>query len=428
MPTRRVGLAVILVVALGATVGLTRATGSPGVVVHEWGTFTTVAGVDGRAIDWLALGGPTDLPCFVKHVRAATLAPSTARPADPTRRTVTFGPVHKGEVVVSSAKPLTYEQARSELWGKVRMETPVIYFYATREHNARVTVHFPRGVITEFYPSPENAIAPFTTMTLRNPAHVHTLNWNVTIAPSIPEVYPDGGESSHYYAARATDATPLRVGGEQEKFIFYRGVADFEAPIKALVTAGDSVLVVNALGYDSIPAVILFENRNGRMGYRAAGSVARFVTLAQPTLDGDVATIRAALHNLLVSAGLYPKEATAMLDTWRDSWFEEGSRVFYLLPPRSVDAVLPLQVVPAPSTVARVFVGRMELIDRRTLSTVSAALQSDDAATLGRYARFLGPITDRIIANGADLTTANRVSAVANAAYRQYSKDTRICE
>ena len=131
---------------------------------------------------------------------------------------------------------------------------------------------------------------------------------------------------------------------------------------------------------------------------------------------------------MLIAQGLYEREANAMLDTWRDSWFEEGSRVFYLLPPRSVDAVLPLQVVPAPSTVARVFVGRMELIDRRTLSTVSAALQSDDAATLGRYARFLGPITDRIIANGADLTTANRVSAVANAAYRQYSKDTRICE
>src|SRR5690349_2430750 len=37
--------------------------------VHEWGTFTTVAGRDGRAIDWLPLGGPADLPCFVEHFK-----------------------------------------------------------------------------------------------------------------------------------------------------------------------------------------------------------------------------------------------------------------------------------------------------------------------------------------------------------------------
>ena len=36
-----------------------------GLTVHEWGTFTTVAGKGGRAIDWLPLSGPVDLPCFV---------------------------------------------------------------------------------------------------------------------------------------------------------------------------------------------------------------------------------------------------------------------------------------------------------------------------------------------------------------------------
>ena len=33
--------------------------------VHEWGTFTSVAGEDGSAIDWDALGGKNDLPGFV---------------------------------------------------------------------------------------------------------------------------------------------------------------------------------------------------------------------------------------------------------------------------------------------------------------------------------------------------------------------------
>src|SRR2546422_836416 len=34
-------------------------------IVHEWGTFTSVAGQDGQAVNWEALGGPQDLPCFV---------------------------------------------------------------------------------------------------------------------------------------------------------------------------------------------------------------------------------------------------------------------------------------------------------------------------------------------------------------------------
>ena len=30
-----------------------------------------------------------------------------------------------------------------------------------------------------------------------------------------------------------------------------------------------------------------------------------------------------------------------MVETWRDSWFEEGARLIYIMPSRSVDAVLP---------------------------------------------------------------------------------------
>ena len=41
-----------------------------------------------------------------------------------------------------------------------------------------------------------------------------------------------------------------------------------------------------------------------------------------------------------------------MVETWRDSWFEEA-RVFYLAPPASVDGILPLSVSPAPAAVSR---------------------------------------------------------------------------
>src|SRR2546426_7592542 len=88
--------------------------------VHEWGTFTSVAGEDGSAIDWDTLGCKNDLPGFVND----------------------FG----------------YRGFKWRLQGTVRMETPVIYFYSSRELDARVKVAFPQGVVTEWYPRAESEI------------------------------------------------------------------------------------------------------------------------------------------------------------------------------------------------------------------------------------------------------------------------------
>ncbi len=32
---------------------------------HEWGTFTSIAGMDGSAVEWSPLSESTDLPAFV---------------------------------------------------------------------------------------------------------------------------------------------------------------------------------------------------------------------------------------------------------------------------------------------------------------------------------------------------------------------------
>src|SRR3954462_13576316 len=38
-------------------------------VVHEWGTFTSIAGPAGRAMEWTPQAGQSDLPCFVARNR-----------------------------------------------------------------------------------------------------------------------------------------------------------------------------------------------------------------------------------------------------------------------------------------------------------------------------------------------------------------------
>ena len=133
------------------------------------------------------------------------------------------------------------------------------------------------------------------------------------------------------------------------------------------------------------------------------GTLKDAITIDAPSLDGNFSQLRYDLETALVAQGLFPKEAQAMIETWKDSWFEEGSRLVYVVPSRVVDAVLPLQVEPAPSAVARVFVGRIELITPAMKRGVTEALTKSDSSTINRYGRFLDPILTRIGAENPSL-------------------------
>ena len=65
----------------------------------------------------------------------------------------------------------------------------------------------------------------------------------------------------------------------------------------------------------------------------------------------------------LTTTGLYSKEAAAMVDTWKDSWFREpGVRVLYVLPRKRTDDTLPMTLKPAPQELVRTMVGRAEVL------------------------------------------------------------------
>jgi hypothetical protein len=65
----------------------------------------------------------------------------------------------------------------------------------------------------------------------------------------------------------------------------------------------------------------------------------------------------------LVQTGLFPREARAMVDTWRDSWFQKkGVRVLYPLPRAWTDQTLDLTIVPGPDALVRTMVGRAEVL------------------------------------------------------------------
>jgi hypothetical protein len=372
--------------------------------VHEWGTFTTVAGEDGRAVGWLPLSGPVDLPCFVYHYQNDPLIKLGAG----TRR-------------------LDYDDARAHLRGRVRMETPVLYFYSSGDVTLNVRVEFPRGLITEWYPQATVTQAVVTPDVLRDPGAPSAIEWRgVEITAAPPRPLPTDMSSSHYYAARTAGASAVTVQRQTEKFLFYRGVADFDVPI-AVEALGASVRITNP-GPEELRGVILFENRGGRIGYRMLGAVRGVRTSEWPTLDASLTDLRRELAGMLVDAGLHPQEAAAMVETWRDSWFEEGARVFYLVPPRAIDAILPLTIAPAPAAITRVFVGRMDVVTTPALRAVAGAIMTGDTLVLERWGRLLGPIVDRILANSTNGADADRARAVRDAAFARHLRSVRICD
>jgi hypothetical protein len=361
--------------------------------VHEWGTFTSVAGPNGKAMAWLPLSGPNDLPCFVNYYQ--------------NRLVKSLGPV----ALNSPQSILDYNKARGQLTASVRMETPVLYFYAPKEETVNVRVAFPQGFITEWYPKASVNQNVVTTGAFDKPRNTGaTITWNsVKILPRNADVtFPGSSSPSHYYAARNTDANPLRAVGSDEKFLFYRGVGGFPVPINVTVTSSGQVAIKHLAGK---PVVILFESRGGKLGYTLVDTSTNEAVLDSPPLTASFEMLRNDLEHALIAQGLYAKEASAMIETWRNSWFEEGTRVFYIVPPTMVDTILPLTIEPRPQQIARVFVGRVEVFTPATLNAVETAVAANDATIVDTYGRFLGPIIERIpetkrMSNGANLLEA----------------------
>ncbi len=357
VPALAVGGAMFLVAAES------RVAETAGLTAHEWGTFTSVAGDDGMAVTWEPLDGPSDLPCFVHRFE--------------------FG-------------------AKALFVGTVRMETPVIYLYGPEASTASVRVTFPKGYITEWYPK-ANRVATYLGSGMpphgpdvRQPRENEpdSIEWPVVklTRDSNDIDYPLEQPPSHYYAGRKTDSAALQVGSETEKFLFYRGVGQFQPPVGVRVST-DNRIVVKDLGTEPIPAAILFENHGGKISYRVHGPIGAEVTLDLLQAEADVPALRAEMERILVSQGLFQKEARAMVATWGDSWFEEGTRLFYFLPAEAVDSFLPLQIRPTPVRIARVFVGRTEVLTPAMKRAIRDAISRGDTSIFEKYGRFLNPVT-----------------------------------
>jgi hypothetical protein len=228
--------------------------------------------------------------------------------------------------------------------------------------------------------------------------------------------------------ARETDANMVRVCGagydkktqtctsESERFLFYRGLGAFDLPIRARIDEKGQVEVKNA-GAEPLKDIIYIRVSEKTISLASGGdlpadAVQRRATELPPSTVGEAMdTVAVALEK----AGLYRKEARAMVNTWRKSYFETpGFRILYIIPRKDTDRLLPLTLDPLPAQLERVLVGRFDLLlpedEIRAEDVIRNSDRKSDAAQL--LGRFAEPIVRRIYQKTTDPGTRARAEAL----------------
>lgn len=372
-----------------------------GFVVHEWGTDTIVVGSDGSLQRGLH-HEEEDLPAFVyDRIKAANLL-------DQPSPSVT-----------------------------IKMETPVTYFYSDVPLQVQARVNFPKGVLTQWYPgvslflppiaapnsvlgtAPASNADPVLDLTFPFKEEMCRQRFSALVGGMLDwgtfEVLPRGADVSaklpaaaledfSWSHARAVDANPIALpSGETEQFLFYRGLGDFDLPVRVTTAAGGAVSLRNE--YAEPIGAVFFINVDGERGAFTAHSagISGGATLAGnvPQLDAGapleryVGELSQAVTASLDATGLYHDEAQAMVNTWKRQWFRTpGARLLYIIPQSWTESSIPLTIMPKPEALLRVMLIRVELItpEQEAMDVEAAAgLGTSSAAQthfegLGRFA------------------------------------------
>ncbi len=344
-------------------------------VVHEWGTFTTLQDESGRLLRGINIDDEP-LPDFVHRVR--------------------WG----------SAEQEAYAQkgvARSDSDVNMRLETPVMYFYSPAGLKTPLTldveVSFPGGWLTEFYPLATSGATGLKTtpdgrqvVTRLTPETIGTLAWhNITLGQPLgfcaaPPQPPQ--TDSHVWTAprQVKDAATVTVSGEAERYLFYRGVANvkwdrnhvtLDVPHVFYHCGGMWLIDVRDDG------TVAF-GTGTPMIHNAADTILEMYRpkeiLTAPHSKEKLTDLRKEMIRVLIAQGLFESEAKAMLDTWEAAYFKSpGLRLFSVVPQTETDRMLPLKFS-VPVKLTRVMIRREEIItpqQRQRIQKIAAGPASN---------------------------------------------------
>ena len=375
-------------------------------IVHEWGTFTSLQDEDGNAIG----GINTDdepVPDFVHNLAPLLLIPASKFDV-------------RGKGLTPGCNPDV----------TMRLETPVMYFHTqnradangAKNENIDVKVDFRGGWLTQFFPD-ANATAPgisknhFAALTQQTIGGLEWLGLELN-APDAVQKMPK--TDAHVWTTpRAVSAAMVKnpANGESEKFLFYRGVGHLDAPLRVQRERDELLLFANSDFEMQTPRAWLVDIRgDGSAAFRALPQMQLARAALQPPAAQTPAAfspenyrvdsltgLRAQMKAALISQGLFDDEAEAMLATWELSYFKSaGLRLFFIVPEKWTNAVLPL-ALSKPAEIKRVMIGRIELVtpqQRAALAQIARApaMFSDaQSETLHRSYLALGRFRNALI-------------------------------
>ena len=283
----------------------------------------------------------------------------------------------------------------------MRLETPVMYFHPPKSETgiqtASVQVNFHGGWLSEFYPDAHLTVPGFENGRFQFGRLLSTteskLAWNDL---KVGGDWPVTTTSAHVWTSpRAVRSASVQTtNGESEKFLFYRGVAHINAPLKVSRDANSGELLFRSqleelpvnkpleihslwlvdiqpggkIAFRSLPPLSLKANSNQTLAHTPA------VFASDDYRAGNLEKLKASLLTVLVSEGLFADEARALLNTWELSYFKSpGLRVFFTVPRGWTDFYLPLEIS-RPADIHRVMIGRIELVtpgQRNLLQAIS---------------------------------------------------------
>ncbi len=369
-------------------------------VVHEWGTFTSIYGSDGSILPGIERD-EEPLPPFVY---AHDIAPGLPQ---------FFNPSTKPDTKILPAfQILTKGFQRPVHNATVKMETPVMYFYSPERLDAKVSVGFEGGSISQWYPARSGGETMPPQWKLDEKGNHQTIpidfadsyqgsiEWELSVEPRTTDTdfeVMKPGELPNWLHPRSPRSNLLRTAnGETETYLFYRGLGNFKQPIHYRIDG--ETLAIETEG--DIPHLLVLDIESadyGRILWSGQPGRSETVELAGAESGFFRDEVYRSLKDALVDAGLYSDEASAMLRTWWDSYFgQRGLRAFWIVPRRFTDEILPIDIEPVPDEIERVLLGRSEILTPEFEERLVEQFAKEPDENAFRYDRYFPAYEARV--------------------------------
>lgn len=375
-------------------------------IVHEWGTFTSFMGSQGKLIEGMHTEDEA-LPSFVYSLKkdgnitnlSNQAAPSTSSflpPCNPNQSKVPCDTLLKLSNIDTQSNfipvnPMNYGVTQ-------KMETPVIYFYGEEGDEFDIKVDFPKGLMSQWYPKATKFGPSVNEIAKLGPSY---LSYKVKLkSPSFIGNMPKTSFDSIWNPARKVKANTIEVDNQHEKFIFYRGIADFNSALKVESPSGNKLKLTNLVA-KSISQIFIL-NSNGQKGIiKPLGELKSnsTKTISLPSIDNGfeqkiyIEKSKNLIVKSLVNSGLYEDEAKALVNTWEKSYFQTpGPRVLFILPREETDRILPLTISRDITSLVRVLIGRIEIMTKsQEDQAIELLLNLKNIQKEKLFGRFYGP-------------------------------------